>query len=145
MAGIETILKAADLIAEIRRAFVKIENLEAGQKQLTEVLGTLDKRVRELEAGLREARSEIKLEAVKETQSILNSVQGRMYQEIKDVSIALDRIRRTASDSPGASHAMIEKPGETRSAAILSLLRSVTVPAPPVPYPKNPAAGRYSR
>ena len=109
MAGIETILKAADLIAEIRRAFVKIENLEAGQKQLTEVLGALDKRVRELEAGLREARSEIKLEAVKETQSILNSVQGRMYEEIKDVAIALDRLNRTTSGQSGLSRKRLDK------------------------------------
>lgn len=102
MAGIETILKAADLIAEVRRAFSKIENLEAGQRQLSDALAALDRRVRELEAGLREARSDIKLEAIKETQSIVNSVQGHIYQEIKQVSIAVDRLSRTAAGAPAS-------------------------------------------
>lgn len=94
MAGLDTILKAADLISEIRRAFGKIENLEAGQKHLADAIASLDKRVRELEAGLREAKAEIKYEAIKETQSIVNSVQGEIYREIKDVSVALDRLSR---------------------------------------------------
>jgi predicted RNase H-like nuclease (RuvC/YqgF family) len=69
MAGIKTILDAADLIADVRNAFSKIEHLEAGQKRLLEVLEAQDRRIRELEAGLREARSDIRLDAVKETQS----------------------------------------------------------------------------
>ena len=67
MAGFETILKAADLISEVRRAFAKIENLESGQKHIADALVALDKRVRELEAGLREAKAEIMLEAIRET------------------------------------------------------------------------------
>jgi predicted RNase H-like nuclease (RuvC/YqgF family) len=101
MVGIDTILKAADLISEIRRAFTKIENLESGQKHLADALSALDKRVRELEAGLREAKAEIKFEAIKETQSIVNSVQGHLYQRINEVSISLDRLsRNTRSLNP---------------------------------------------
>jgi predicted RNase H-like nuclease (RuvC/YqgF family) len=94
MAAIDTILKFADVISEIRRAFAKIENLESGQKYLADALSALDKRVRELEAGLREAKAEIKFEAIKETQSIVNSVQGHLYQQIREVSISLDRLSR---------------------------------------------------
>ena len=95
MAAIKTILEAADLIAEVRNAFSKIEHLEAGQMRLLEVLEAQDRRIRELEAGLREARSDIRLDAVKETQSIVNAVQGRLYEEIRALSIAVDRISRS--------------------------------------------------
>ena len=92
MAGFETILKAADLIADIRRAFAKIENLEQGQRQLADAVASLDRRVREVEAGLREARAEIKLDAVKETQAIVNSVQGQLYGELRQLAVQVDRL-----------------------------------------------------
>jgi len=112
VAGFETILKAADLIADVRRAFAKIENLEQGQRQLADAVASLDRRVREVEAGLREARAEIKLEAVKETQAIVNSVQGQLYGELRQLAVQVDRLapkagkpvldhRRAGGDGPG--------------------------------------------
>ena len=99
--GLDTILKAADLISDVRKAFSKIENLEQGERRLVDTVDALDKRVRELEAGLREARADIKLEAVKETQSIVNSVQGQIYQKISEVSVQLERLERGSSNLIG--------------------------------------------
>ena len=104
MAGFEAILKAADLIADIRRAFAKIENLEQGQRRLADAVEILDRRVREVEAGLREARAEIKLDAVKETQAIVNGVQGQLYGELRSLAVAVDRLGRgttTIADATG--------------------------------------------
>lgn len=95
MAGFETILKAADLIADVRRAFAKIENLEHGQRQLADALTALDQRMREVEVGLREARAEIRLDAVKETQAIVNSVQGQLYGELRQLAVQVDRLGPT--------------------------------------------------
>ena len=106
MAGIDTILKAADLISEIRRAFIKIENLESGQKHLADALTALDKRVRELEAGLREAKADIKFEAIKEAQMIVNSVQWQLYQRLNEVSIGLDRLDRSTLQDQGSNRAL---------------------------------------
>lgn len=100
MAGLETILKAADLISDIRKAFAKIENLEQGQRQLADAVSSLDRRVREVEAGLREARAEIKLDAVKETQSIVNGAQGQLYQELRTIAVEVDRLKREAGAIP---------------------------------------------
>lgn len=87
--GLDAILSAADLISDIRKAFSKIDSLESSQKNLADALLRLDTRVRELEAGLREAKSEIKLEAVKEAQGIVNSVQSNLYSEIKGLSVQM--------------------------------------------------------
>lgn len=94
MAGFESILKAADLIADIRTAFSKIDDLQDGQRQLARAVETLDRRVREVEAGLRETRAEAKLDAIKEAQSIVNAVQGQLYGELRDLSVAVDRLGR---------------------------------------------------
>lgn len=94
MAGIKTIVEAAELIAEVRSAFAKIESLQEAQKQMMSVIESQDKRLRELEASVREVRSEVKFEALKETQNIVNAVQGQIYNEIKSLSIAVDRMER---------------------------------------------------
>jgi hypothetical protein len=100
VAGLETILKAADLIADIRKAYAKLENLEQGQRQLADALAALDRRVRELEGGLRETRAEIRLEAVKETQAIVNGVQGQHYEELRRLAIQVDRIAQATAGAP---------------------------------------------
>lgn len=63
-------------------------------KRMLEVIESQDRRLRELEAGLREARSDIRLDAVKETQAIVNSVQGNLYEEIRALAVKVDRIER---------------------------------------------------
>jgi predicted RNase H-like nuclease (RuvC/YqgF family) len=100
LAGLETILKAADLIADVRKAFSKIENLEQGQRQLADAVEALDRRLREQEASLREARAEIRLDAVKETQAIVNGVQGQLYHELRSLAVSVDRLGRAASAEP---------------------------------------------
>jgi predicted RNase H-like nuclease (RuvC/YqgF family) len=92
--GLSTILDAAELISDVRRAFSKIENLEIGQRRLADELVELERRVRELEASMREAKAEIRLDVVKQTQEIVNSVQGQLYKELKEVSIEVDRLKR---------------------------------------------------
>ena len=99
MAGMQDILRAADLISDIRKVFGKIENLEKGQKEIAEAISTLDKRLREVEAGLRETRSEAKYEAVKEASNIVTAVQTHLYREIKDLAVDVDRLNRAGEQS----------------------------------------------
>lgn len=94
MAGLDSILKAADLIADIRKAFSKIEDLQESQRQLARAVETLDRRVREIEAGLRETRAEVKLDAIKEAQGIVNAVQGQLYGELRSLAVTVDRLDR---------------------------------------------------
>jgi hypothetical protein len=100
VAGLDAILKAADLIADVRKAFSKIENLEQGQRQLAGAVEALDRRLREQEASLRESRAEIRLDAVKETQAIVNGVQGQIYHELRSLAVSVDRLGRAASAEP---------------------------------------------
>lgn len=89
--SIEKVLKAADVISEVRKAFEKINNLETGQKAVAEALQAVESRVRELEASLREAKSDIKLAAVEAAQGTVNGAQGQIYQKMLDIEIRLAR------------------------------------------------------
>jgi hypothetical protein len=90
--NIDRILKAADVVSEVRKAFEKIQQLEAGQRHFADALVAIDARVRELEAGLREGRSEIKLSAVQAAQDTVNSAQGPLYQRLLDIEVRLVRV-----------------------------------------------------
>jgi hypothetical protein len=112
LAGLESILKAADLIADVRRAFSKIESLERGHRELLEACAALDRRVREVEAGLREARAEIKLDAVRETQAIVNGVQGQLYGELRNLAVTVDRLGRESSVIPAVAQSAAARPSD---------------------------------
>ena len=60
----------------------------------------LDRWVREQEANLREARAEIRLDAVKETQAIVNGVERQLYHELRSLAVSVDRLGRAASAEP---------------------------------------------
>jgi hypothetical protein len=57
-----------------------------------DALVAIDARVRELEAGLREARSEIKLSAVQAAQDTVNAAKGQLYQRLLDIEMRLVRV-----------------------------------------------------
>jgi hypothetical protein len=92
MGGMEKILNAADLISEVRKTFARLEGLETSIKDLADATVRLDTRLREVEAGLREAKAEICLEAVKETQGIVNSVQAAVFSQIMDTNLKLQSL-----------------------------------------------------
>lgn len=117
MPGVTAVLDAADYISEVRNALAKMKTLEQGQKLIVTELSELEKRVRELEASLREAKSDIRLEAVKETQTIVNAVQGQLYGRITDVSVEIDRIKRHLSEKilTADNQSLIGSDGEDKS------------------------------
>lgn len=97
--GVDSILQAADLISEVRKTFTRLDAIERTQRDLASAIERMDNRLREVEAGLREARAEIKLEAVKEAQSIINSVQSGLYSKIIDISAQVQNLSHR--DPPG--------------------------------------------
>ena len=96
MAISKAILDAADVISEVRGALEKIRGLAEAQKQLADTIDAVDKRVQNLEGRLDIARAEIKLEAVKETQAIVNSVQGGFYDRLTTIAERLGHLERQA-------------------------------------------------
>lgn len=109
--SLEKILKVADVISEVRRAFEKISQLEQNQKTIAEALGKIDARVRELEAGLREARAEIKLEAVKEAQGTVNGAQSQLYQKLYEIETALRDVKIFRAKMEGQETSLIDGSG----------------------------------
>ncbi len=94
MAGLKAVGDIAELITETRRVFERIGSLETSLKNIVATIDTMDKRLREVEATVREVKFEAKYEAVKEAQGIVNSVQSAIYQKITELSVELDRTSR---------------------------------------------------
>lgn len=113
MAGIKSIIDAAELITDVRAVFSKIEELRDAQKSIVDVIEKQDKRLRELEASFRELKSETKFEAIKETQAIVNAVQGQLYNEIRTLSLNLDRLARSGKIDRNAHTTVDDTIGRT--------------------------------
>ena len=97
-ASIDKVLKAADVIADIRRAFEKIQNLETGQRTLADTLDRLDDRVRTLEIELRAARAEIKDASREIAVNTVNGAQGQFMDRIVDLEIKVAKASDELSD-----------------------------------------------
>lgn len=112
--SIEKVLKAADIISEIRKAFEKIQNLEIGQRSLADALDALEARVRELEASLREAKAEIKLAAVEAAQQTangaINGAQGQLFQKMVDLEVQITRMNEEFTALQGECNRRLPPP-----------------------------------
>lgn len=94
------IAKAAEEVAKHARLVEHVEALQVGQKEMAKAIAALGDRMTALEAELRAARAEIKLDAVKETQQILNSVQGGFYDKLSDLSAKVSQLQHEKGGSP---------------------------------------------
>lgn len=82
----ENAAKAAAELAEHLSIIENIRALQAAQKDLADDMKSTNDRVLELYAEVRALRAELKYECLKETQSIVNSVQGGLNSRLENVS-----------------------------------------------------------
>lgn len=83
----EKIGKAAQEIADHLMLVENVKALQQGQKEMANAIATLDDRIRKVEADLRVVRAETRLEAIRETQQVLNSVQGAFHEKLADLTV----------------------------------------------------------
>jgi predicted nucleic acid-binding Zn-ribbon protein len=79
-----------DKAYEIANLLNKVNALTDEVGRLADVVSALNERVVRLEASLDTAKAEIKLEAIREAQTIVNSVQSGLYAELMKISRAID-------------------------------------------------------
>jgi hypothetical protein len=89
----QKIAEAAKEIADHLRLVENVKELQDQQKQLADALKALGDRIRTIETELRALKAETLLEAVKQTQSIVNGVQGGLNQRIQDVAVQVAILR----------------------------------------------------
>jgi hypothetical protein len=105
--------EAAKEIADHLHLVENVKALQMAQKELANSIRLLSERVRDVEADMRILKSETKFEALRETQAIVNSVQGGLNERIEGVAVkvALMENQLTAKTIKGsASHIAIGPP-----------------------------------
>ncbi len=82
----EKMAKAAAELAEHLTIIENIRALQTAQKELAEGMKSTNDRILELYAEVRALRAELKFECLKETQAIVNSVQGGLNSRMENIS-----------------------------------------------------------
>jgi hypothetical protein len=83
------IVEAAKEIADHLQLVENVKALQDGQKALADSIKALGDRIRAIETELRALKAETVLEAVKETQGIVNAVQGGLNQRIQTIAVQM--------------------------------------------------------
>ncbi|MBY6241722.1 hypothetical protein [Methylosinus sp. Sm6] len=96
MLGRDKIAQAAKELAEHLQVIETIKSLQESQKKLADAVNALDQRLRSLEVELKVVRADVRVDALRETQNIVNSVQGGLNQRIEDLAIKVAVMERGA-------------------------------------------------
>ena len=106
MWGKKEIADAAKELADSLHVVEHVKALQIAQKELADGLRLMGERIRNLEIEMRVLKSETKLDAIKETQIIVNAVQGGLNQRIEAVAIkvALLETRNASKAIDGSTH-----------------------------------------
>lgn len=90
----EKIGKTAQEIADHLMLVENVKALQQAQKEMANAIGLLDDRMRKMEADMRSVKAEAKFEAVKETQQMLNSVQGAFHDKLTDLTVRVAQVEK---------------------------------------------------
>lgn len=96
--GREKIAKAARELADHLQVIENIKTLQTVQKELADAIKNLNDRIMEVELEIRALRSETALQAVKETQMIVNAVQSGLNQRIETLAVKVALIEENRRD-----------------------------------------------
>lgn len=106
MLGRDKIAQAAKELADHLQVIENIKSLQEAQKKLAEAINVLDHRLRNIEVELNVLRADVRVDALRETQSIVNSVQGSLNQRIEDLAIKVAVIEHRSARPTQADRAL---------------------------------------
>jgi hypothetical protein len=99
--GRDKVAKAAQDLVDHLKLVENVKALQIAQKELADAFTRLDERVRAMEAELRAAKAAIRSDALRETQNIVNAVQGGLNQRFQDLAVDLALLQHEAGRPRG--------------------------------------------
>jgi cell fate (sporulation/competence/biofilm development) regulator YmcA (YheA/YmcA/DUF963 family) len=78
----DTIAKTAQELADTLQVVQHVKALQQGQKEIVDAMAKLSDRIRDMESSLKAIKAETMHETSKETQQVLNSVQGGFFDRL---------------------------------------------------------------
>ncbi len=114
--GREKLAKASSEFTEILNTVENIRALQAAQRDIADSVKRLADRIQALEIEFRVIKAEVRAEALRETQSIVNAVQGQFYKSLQDVAVNVAILReqtRAGNDPAARLGATLSDGGET--------------------------------
>jgi predicted translin family RNA/ssDNA-binding protein len=97
----EKIGEAAQEVADHLMLVEHVKVLQQGQKQMADAIALIDSRLRQFEADVRAAKAETKLEEVRETTHLLQSVQGAFQDRLTHLTVKVAQLENR--DGVGSS------------------------------------------
>jgi predicted nucleic acid-binding Zn-ribbon protein len=95
------VAEAAKELAAHLAVVDNVANLQKMQKEMADAIAKLNDRIKDMEANMRALKAEAKFEAVKETQQMLNSVQGAFHDKLTDLTVRISTMEnQTGSLAP---------------------------------------------
>jgi hypothetical protein len=99
----EKIAKAAQELADHLQIIENVESLQTAQEYMANAIRVLDDRLRAIESEMRAMRAEIRLDAIREVQTLVNAVQGGLNQRIEDIAVKLAMVERDTAPAPNGA------------------------------------------
>ena len=69
-----------------------VKALQQAQKEMANAISVLDGRIRNMEADMRAIKAEAKVDALKETQQVLNAVQGAFNDKLTGITVQVSHL-----------------------------------------------------
>jgi hypothetical protein len=82
--------KFAKDVADHLEVIGNVKALQQGQRELADALVKLGDRIRAVEMEMQVLKAETRLEALKESQLVINSVQGALNQRMQDLAVKVE-------------------------------------------------------
>ncbi len=90
-----------DKAYEIANLLSKVNALAEGMDKLADSVEALNERLVRLEASIDTLRAESRLDAVREAQSVVNSVQSQFHAQIVELAVKVARMANSPSSPDG--------------------------------------------
>lgn len=69
-----------------------VAGLQKMQKEMADAIAKLNDRIKDVEVEMRALKAEVKFDAIKETQQLVNAVQGALYDKLTDLTVRVSKV-----------------------------------------------------